>query len=463
MNNHIDPELRGTMDIMRPNGDYVESLFWYILTDKEIKLAMNNANMMRKTDTPLARTVVLIPVAAHQEAARIPRALEQYAKQETNEPFSVVLYLNAPSDQITSSGVIESIQACTDAQVTYPHLDLRYSICGYTAPTIGEVRRDLWNSALYVAKSDELFVERNDEVIGLNHDIDVEYMSPRYIKRVQDYYRNVEQSYKDNGLDRWRLEPTSTLVRHAIPEEYPNIGKAILWWDFMIHQIRDRSGFEASIAIPFSYYATTDGFSRGSTTYETHSVTKGRDLPGIPGTVLKTSPRRFIDRIAENGYADLWTDESFTATDDCRKPLTKKDISKKRLEDIIFDSLSTDIDFYIISNAVHEAGKYDILHTILHDDFDATPENIEKYVQGVVADSIDRRLRLARKVLSEIIESQALSDLLALYNPQHIAEKVSVDLVNKYTLYASNLKESLQMMKIYAAKIALGSDRKTEK
>lgn len=42
---------------------------------------------------PLADTIALIPIAAHQETAVVGHALDQYAAQSPKRPFTVLLYL----------------------------------------------------------------------------------------------------------------------------------------------------------------------------------------------------------------------------------------------------------------------------------------------------------------------------------------------------------------------------------
>ncbi|MEJ0073405.1 MAG: hypothetical protein WDN27_04995 [Candidatus Saccharibacteria bacterium] len=65
---------------------------------------------------PLAKTVVIIPVAAHQEAAQIPTALAEYGRQRSGVPFTVVLGLNTPDVEAESPAVGRSVDAVETAK-----------------------------------------------------------------------------------------------------------------------------------------------------------------------------------------------------------------------------------------------------------------------------------------------------------------------------------------------------------
>ena len=109
------------------------------------------ADDLHDSDKPLASTLALIPIAAHQESRWIAPTMAEYAKQQTDEPFSVCLFLNAPLDQTNASTVDETVTAVEVAKRQHPQLDIRSSLEFIDEPTIGLVRRRLWNAALMLA------------------------------------------------------------------------------------------------------------------------------------------------------------------------------------------------------------------------------------------------------------------------------------------------------------------------
>jgi hypothetical protein len=74
-------------------------------------------------------------------------------------------------------------------QASLVGLDVRSCFSSYDDPTIGEIRKDIWDAGIRLAERDGLFKpgETND-VIGVNQDIDLEAMSPHYIKHIQAHY-----------------------------------------------------------------------------------------------------------------------------------------------------------------------------------------------------------------------------------------------------------------------------------
>ncbi|MEO7904488.1 MAG: hypothetical protein ABIR91_01695, partial [Candidatus Saccharimonadales bacterium] len=118
------------------------------LTDRDRGAADNIAAQLYNPERALADCQVLIPVAAHQESTQIQNTLAQYAHQQTDQPFSVILSLNSPATEQLNPGVNDTLQQIELARAAHPDLDLRTALTFYDTPTIGLIRRDLWNGAL---------------------------------------------------------------------------------------------------------------------------------------------------------------------------------------------------------------------------------------------------------------------------------------------------------------------------
>lgn len=403
----------------------VEAFMSDSMTVNELELAVEHARSFYEKDVPVARTIVLIPVAAHQEAPQISKALTEYASQVTNESFTVLLYLNCPRGFLDSEQVHKTLDAVDEAKAEHPLLDVRISIEEYTEPRIGAIRRDLWNAALVLAHYEGLFDNPEEDVLGINHDIDIEYMSPRYIQRIQKKYIHQQKKFIDIGAPELDLSPRSTLVRHALPPNHPYIARVISWSDFSLNQIRDVGGFEASLVIPFGWYVKSGGFNAKDKTYESGSVTNGTEVACIPGTILKTSPRRYLDRIAEHGLLNIWTDESFTATDSCREPQQVPDITQDQLEEIIFDSLDSYMQSYYIDPVIQRSLQSTLLLSAIEELFnndEAKPELLEQ-LKADLEIRLTKSIKLATRALRGIVESDTLADTVEFaYNPIQLAQ-----------------------------------------
>jgi hypothetical protein len=117
--------------------------------------------------------VVIVPVAALQEAKSVPVAIAEYAKQDTNDPFTVVLGLNCPTDKRDSGKVQDTIAAVELAKETYPDLDIRSVFVEYQEPVIGRIRHDLWNGVAAAVIEMPPNTQFGSHTIGVNHDIDL--------------------------------------------------------------------------------------------------------------------------------------------------------------------------------------------------------------------------------------------------------------------------------------------------
>lgn len=304
---------------------------------------MRLAHQFHREEQPLANTASLIPVAAHQESERILPAIAQFARQKTEEPFSVLLYLNAPAD--ADSNAIEQTQkAVIHAQEQYPNLDLRVSeVQRLKNPTIGRIRKNLWDASLYLAYYDGLF-ENDGDIVGINNDIDIESMGQGYVRHVQNHYAKRKKYRK---IANSRLKPAGTQVRHAYDPKRPNISKVVRWYDLACRIHSPESAYEAGIAIPLSAYARSGGMRPNDTTHETSSILHSSGLsPRIAHTSMAVSPRRFGERLHDVELGNVYTDDSFSADDLCRTKDLRDDISEERAKYLITDSFEEQMSWF---------------------------------------------------------------------------------------------------------------------
>lgn len=304
---------------------------------------------------PLPETLVLIPVAAHQEADQIQRALGEYARQEGADPFAVILFLNSPETEADNPEVLRTVDNMVSAQLAHPELDIRMIYGSYVQPVIGGIRRDLWDAALNTLwKQDKMSVIG---AIGINHDIDLVKISRSYIANVQRYYRLVENPLHSRIVH----QPLAfTQTKHAYAASYPNVSRAVFWSDFLLRQ---RGGcFEAGIVLPFSRYALGGGFRPTDKTHETahfvQNTANVRHVDTIKGTSLQTSPRRYLARLAQHGYAGVWAKDSFTADDECRTSSDYTDISHGQLIETVHDGLMDALKALITSKIIVRLGTH---------------------------------------------------------------------------------------------------------
>lgn len=297
------------------------------LDDEESTTARSIASELGRNGRALAPTTIIIPVAAHQEAASIAPALRQYARQAPEAPFSLALGLNTTTAAADSPATHACIEAVNDGIDHYPHLDIRTSFITYDdSPTIGKVRHDLWNGVLTLAYEHASIAGETD-VIALNHDIDLVKLPRHYIAAVQSRMAHPAR----------RVAPAYTQVRHAPDTRFPNISRALFWNDFS-YGIRHH-GYEAGAVIPLSYYADKRGFDAARRTHEVGLFVLGDASRQLIRTGhLATSARRFIDRLPDHDFSSIWTKESFTPHDPCRDTehvSSQKDISYERLVELV--------------------------------------------------------------------------------------------------------------------------------
>ncbi len=377
------------------------------MTEQDREAAEQIARIFYRPDKPIESTVVLIPVAANQDADHVFPAMREYARQRNCDPFTVCLLFNYPLDNETdgaSENVEKSTREIARAIDAFPHLDIRAAGAGYSSSsTIGEKRGDLWNGAFMAAYVNGKFDEGLD-VIGLNHDIDTMSMSPHYISRVQSYYARKQARALAVGAQHAALPPVGTRVSHAVLPTHPHVGMVTRWIDNTYFQHAGHASYEAGIAIPFSHYAQRGGFNNADVTHETSRFAPANGYMNIAGAQLVTSPRRYIDRVGEHGPQNIWTNDTFGPADSCRTYL-RPDITKEHAEDIIVERMHNDI---------HDSWLFDNLADIFQDFSDASLAELqsESFVAALrerVRERTQRQLAKAERLLRHLVGSEILA------------------------------------------------------
>lgn len=372
------------------------------------------AEHIKNPERRLARTGVLIPIAAHQEAERILPAMAEYAGQDGANSFSIILLLNYPTGA-DQAHVDASLAAVQQAKHDYPQLDIRYATAAYDAPVIGKIRKDLWDATAQVALTDGLYDTPTGEFIGINHDIDTESIGRHYIRNIQTHYHELAhtQAIPVPGRRQNTVLPSRyTQVKHRYPfETHPNIARALLWTDLSHRQFFSGGGYEEGMVIPLSLYAEKGGFNPNKITHETEPFTPP-DYQGILGTPMETSPRRYISRLGEVGAGDIWTDDSFGATNECRdQTVNFRDITTTELEDYIFATLEDNLDLFTFAGARHARRTlYPQLRAAALTDKDLFEQHNRTF-NADITKLAATRLRLAQRALSSVVGSPLLTDL----------------------------------------------------
>lgn len=358
---------------------------------------------------PLARVVAAIPVAAHQDRDLIYPTLEQYAHQtDYSEPFTVCLLLNIPVDN-NQDDLRQAIQYTQQASKNFPELDVRFATATYEKPTIGAIRKDLWDAIAYRSLEDGAYRQPGHDISILNQDIDVIRMNQHYISRVQRYLHATDSPGDKQSV---MTKAASTAVRHDLPgEPYRNTTGGIAWSESMRLLMQPTSvsgGVEAGLVVPLTRYADAGGFRLASKIGETsrfYSNDRASTMPQfIPGTGLITSPRRFLDRFPRFGYDNLWTDDSFSATDQCRdQSYQPVDATKKQRDEHIVNSMPD------IGASLRDVAALTTLRN---------PQNAEHVISlyPEYKDRVTRLHHLGSFVLERLVGSKSLSDLFTWQN-----------------------------------------------
>lgn len=341
---------------------------------------------LQDTTKPLAHTVAIIPVAAHQEAANILPAMAEFAKQAKSEPFTVVLYPNAPFTADTAA-TEQTHQAILEAQSTYPQLDLRTTLLNtFDKATIGELRANIWNAVTLLAHHEGAFVNGND-VIALNTDIDLARLNPHFIRNIQQHIQPQINSGTATTGSYW------VRAKHAYDPTLPNASRVAFVRDFAFYQLQQSSTYEAGLVVTLSSHARAGGF-QSATTHETKPLTK--PVRGIiPRTILETSPRRYAQRLSDvPDLQSIWNSD-FTSTDNCRTA-ELCDISLLTIQKTMFNSLD-----FIMAHFYDTQLKQlrDEIHgnTIEHRS-NESEELLQKYLPPMTA-----KRKLAERVITRVL------------------------------------------------------------
>lgn len=415
------PEIPSLNSYVNHASTYKERASLFIseeMTQRDREAAIDMATAFEDKDRPAAKTAVLIPVAAHQDSSYIFPTLREYAKQRTTSPFTVFLSLNAPLDDINNIDKTAEAEAIVDqAREAFPQLDVRSSTTLYDEPTIGLIRRDLWNAAFLLAHYEHGF---SNDVIGVNNDIDAHSISPHYISRIQQHYDQRTARYENLFGDTLKStavhSSVATRVTHAALPSHPNTAKVTTWVDNTCFQAPGRIGYEAGLVIPFSRYAHNGGFDANASTHETARLYTSYYRPYLSGAQLYTSPRRYIDRLHEHDTSEIWTTDSFGSDDACRNTLPP-DISQERAEDIIFDSLDSDIRERWLPGVVNPilttARLRSVIGNIDHDK-----------ILAKVTSATEKQLSKSERLMRKMIGSPLLANLInESFDAQSYAEK----------------------------------------
>lgn len=372
------------------------------------------ARQFKRESIPISRTIAAIPVAAHQDSDLVYSTLEQYAQQtDYPEPFTICLLLNAPKNADQDS-LNQAMQHAQRAMNDFPELDVRIATATYEQPTIGEIRKDLWDAIAYRSLEDGAYHQPNHDVTVLNQDIDIVRMNQHYLARIQRYLHDTDHPGSEQAVI---AKTASTAVRHDLPgEPYRYTTGGIAWSESMRLLMQPTSvsgGVEAGLVIPLTRYVNVGGFRLASKIGETsrfYSNTSVNTMPNfIPGTGLTTSPRRFLDRFPRFGYDNLWTDDSFSATDQCRnQSYHPVDATEEQRDEHIIHSMPD------IGASLRDVAAITTLRN---------PQNVENVIHlyPEYKDRVTRLHHLGSFVLERLVGSKPLGDLFTWQN-QHYSE-----------------------------------------
>jgi len=381
------------------------------------------------TDKTIHPYGVLIPVAAHQEAGRIAKSMAEYAAQEDAEPTTIFLFLNYPSYTANYDDVNNCVEEVERAKSNHPELDIRYTIVGYPEPIIGEIRKDLWDAVLYAALHDGIYDTPDGEFIGINHDIDTERISKHYLRNVQNYYKEAQAELNASGVPQDAMKSRFTRVKHAYDfERYPNVSRGALWGDFVYRQSYRNGSYEEGLVVPLTYYALAGGFDATARTLETRNLIPP-DKEGIPGTSMDTSLRRYVSRFGGYGYENLWTDDSFTANDDCRVSEPGQDITSYNLEENILDAYPEHMKLLLrrVPASTWNELVYDCWHPYLALSESINLTELQQKIESIVRPQI----KLAQSILSRVVDLPELAEKVGGDDMIGLAVKIHADWIIK--------------------------------
>lgn len=287
----------------------------------------------------LEQYVAIVPVAAHEENPEtVTHAVEQYARQTKNKPFTLVLGLNWPDNteqhQRAHTLVRHSRALARDMR---GRLDMRVLGEQYADPTIGRIRRDLWNAVL-VAGLESGTIRQGLETIGMNGDIDLVHM-PRWTVAAIQKAMHQELDPHEKGYDYMPAWPRPVPMRHSTSPAHPRSSSVMVWHDWL-----NRLGhvsYEASMVISMGRYALHGGIAPDAASNEVLDI---RDAAAahplgrtyVPTASIVTSGRRYIWRLLESGLDEVWGEGSFGVNSVYRHDINQfPDISKERQIELI--------------------------------------------------------------------------------------------------------------------------------
>lgn len=301
---------------------------------------------------------VLIPVAAHQESSVIYHTLQQLALQQTEIPFSVILNMNQPYES-DEEAVSQTHKELARAKQDFQHLDIRQINKTYLDPKIGAIRADLWDASLNAGIAGGT-ISKQQDMIGINGDIDLIKMPRHYIdtiqktiSRKQERTKRIAQTIGFPVSQAVVVDPRWAPIKNASLQTHPNVARATVWSDGLFRMTD--VGFEAGAVIPMSWYAKYGGFNAEDKMSEVLNLiakapnTKVRMIKGLP---LETSPRRYIERLHEHRIDQIWGADTFHADEDYRNAINLPgDISQERLYDLISANASEDLAYAAVATA----------------------------------------------------------------------------------------------------------------
>ena len=321
------------------------------VTERDVATDHANTFMQQGDDFP--KSSILIPVAAHQESPEtIAHAISQIAQQKTDQPFALALELNYPYEARESSNIPLARKAVQVAAETHD-LDLRWFEQEFTDPRIGKIRKCLWDTALIaIGKCGNV----PSNAFGVNHDIDLVYMSEHFMQAAQEHVKNLAHSTVMDALftSKGTIPPAFTHSYHRAPEGFPNVARFIDWNNYTNDVML--TCHEAGIVLPFWFYAKQGGFDREAVTGETLELMDRDDFSFGPYSSMveyhqqgyqysTTSGRRFVQMLHTNEFSELWKPGSFTPHDAYRSGVdAMSDLSDARVSDLVEKDFYTLVD-----------------------------------------------------------------------------------------------------------------------
>lgn len=195
--------------------------------------------------------MALVPVAAHEDGPKVEHALNLYADQQDAPDFEVALSLNWPA-RASVVAVRQTVEIVRDFQHDNPDLPLTFFTMAYPPGTpIGRLRRDLWVGSLayrYSSEGNPARAHEDRDVALVNHDIDPEWLSPRYLRRKLEVMRQPG------------IRAVRSPIQYARDPARPNMNGLFAWQELPIKLELMYSEANAAVSMRNTYLAA-NGFS----------------------------------------------------------------------------------------------------------------------------------------------------------------------------------------------------------